>query len=977
MKAVTTTTTLTAKLLILNLGEYDLWLKGIEQNFLMADYSIWEVIKNGSKVLKKTVGTVDQIYEPTFVKEKLDRKNEIKARGTLLMALLNKDQLKFHSYQDAKLLMEAIEKRHGGNKESKNLQRTLLKQQYEKFVASSSETLDQTFDRGYDWSYQAEEEHPANYALMALTSPGSSSSSDSEVDSCSKTCLKAYATLKEQYDSLSSDYKKSQFNLVSYKACLQSVEERLVHYKKNEAVFEEKINILNLEVRPKDNALVKYTKKLEKAEKEIDKLKLTLEKYQHSSKSLNTLLESQVSYKVKTKLGYKAASPTVENFVNSSKMIENQVNVKSISDKGYHAVPPPYTRNYIPPKTDLMFIDEQVESESVDVVSNVSSSVVKTIESKVESVDLLVESQVLLRVPRKGNTYSVDLKSVVPTGGIMREFSIAKTPQQNGVAKRKNKTLIEAARTMLINSKFPTTFWAELVNTACYVLNRALVIKPHNKTPYELSRGRPPLINFMKPFGCPVTILNTKDYLGKFNEKADEGLFVGYSMVSKAMRVFNKRTRIVEETLNIRFLKNAPNVKGSGPDWLFDIDSLTISMNYVQVIAGFQTNGIAGTKDNIVAGQAEKNKEPKQDGIFGNAYDDEAVEEEVDMNNVVSSYTILDAPLTKVLKDHPKDQTLVYLPKDKWAIGTKWVFRNKKDERGIMVKNKARLVAHGHTQEEGIDYDEVFAPVARIEAIRLFLAYASFKDFVVYQMDVKSAFLYGKIKEEVYVCQPSGFEDPDFLDKVYRVKKALYGLHQAPRAWLILWQCKKQTIVADFTIEAEYVVAASCCGQVLWIQNQMLDYGFNLINTLIYIDNENTICIVKNHVFHSRTKHVEIRHHFIRDSYEKKLIQVIKIHTDHNVADLLTKAFNVSRMGDALWINLQLKLVTKISLSSGPTNLVAHKTVYKECEDRMERATTTASSLEAEQDSGNINKTQSMETLNEPLPQGTSLGSGP
>ncbi|GJV77153.1 putative ribonuclease H-like domain-containing protein [Tanacetum coccineum] len=127
--------------------------------------------------------------------------------------------------------------------------------------------------------------------------------------------------------------------------------------------------------------------------------------------------------------------------------------------------------------------------------------------------------------------------------------------------------------------------------------------------------------------------------------------------------------------------------------------------------------------------------------------------------------------------------TLVDLPNGKRAIGSKWVFRNKKDERGIVIRNKARLVAQGYTQEEGIDYDEVFAPVARIEAIRLFLAYASFKDFVVYQMDVKSAFLYGKIEEEVYVCQPPGFEDPDFPDRVYKVEKALYGLHQAPRAW--------------------------------------------------------------------------------------------------------------------------------------------------------------------------------------------------
>ncbi|GJV08286.1 putative ribonuclease H-like domain-containing protein [Tanacetum coccineum] len=163
-------------------------------------------------------------------------------------------------------------------------------------------------------------------------------------------------------------------------------------------------------------------------------------------------------------------------------------------------------------------------------------------------------------------------------------------------------------------------------------------------------------------------------------------------------------------------------------------------------------------------------------------------------------------PTTRIDKDHPKDQiigdltsaiqtrrmtkifdehamTLVNLPNDKRALRTKWVFRNKKDERGPAIRNKARLVVQGYTQEEGIDYVEVFAPVARIEAIRLFLAYASFMEFVVYQMDVKSAFLYCTIEEEVYVCQPPSFEDPHFLDKVYKVEKALYGLHQAPRAW--------------------------------------------------------------------------------------------------------------------------------------------------------------------------------------------------
>ncbi|GKE42195.1 putative reverse transcriptase, RNA-dependent DNA polymerase, partial [Tanacetum coccineum] len=213
-------------------------------------------------------------------------------------------------------------------------------------------------------------------------------------------------------------------------------------------------------------------------------------------------------------------------------------------------------------------------------------------------------------------------------------------------------------------------------------------------------------------------------------------------------------------------------------------------------------------------------------------------ETEVDMSNITTTYLVSSTPNTRIHKDHSLNHVIgdvqsgvqtrrmtkttneqefnsdVYEGKTHEDVHTclfacflsqeepkriakalsnsAWVeamqeellqFRNKKDERGIVIQNKARLVVQGHTQKEGIEYDEVFAPIARIEAIRLFLAYASFMRFMVYQMDVKSAFIYGRIKEEVYVCQPLGFEDPDYLDKVYKVVKALYGLHQAPRAW--------------------------------------------------------------------------------------------------------------------------------------------------------------------------------------------------
>ncbi|GKC80807.1 putative ribonuclease H-like domain-containing protein, partial [Tanacetum coccineum] len=200
--------------------------------------------------------------------------------------------------------------------------------------------------------------------------------------------------------------------------------------------------------------------------------------------------------------------------------------------------------------------------------------------------------------------------------GIKREFSVARIPQQNGVAKKKNRTLIEAAKTMLANSKLPTTFWAEVVNTACYVQNRVLVIKPHNKTPYELFLGRKPALSIMRPFGCPVRILNTIDHLGKFDGKADEGFFVGYSTNSKAFRVFKSRTRIVEENLHVQFSENTSNVAGSGPNWLFDIYALTNSMNYKPIVVGNQSNGNASTKARDNAGKARMETVPDKDYIF-------------------------------------------------------------------------------------------------------------------------------------------------------------------------------------------------------------------------------------------------------------------------------------------------------------------------------------------------------------------------
>ncbi|GJT83035.1 putative ribonuclease H-like domain-containing protein [Tanacetum coccineum] len=379
---------------------------------------------------------------------------------------------------------------------------------------------------------------------------------------------------------------------------------------------------------------------------------------------------------------------------------------------------------------------------------------------------------------------------------------------------------------------------------------------------------------------------------------------------------------------------------------------------------------------------------------------------------------------------------MVNLPNGKRTIGTKWVFRNKKVERGIVVRNKARLVAQGYTQEEGIDYDKVFAPVARTEAIGLFFAYASFIGFIMYQMDVKSAFLYGTIEEEVYVddiifgstkkslcdkfevqqkkdgvfisqdkyvaevlkkfdfatvkttstpMEPNKAlikdEEADSVDvHLYRsmIGSLMYLTASRPDIMFAVCACARFQVTpkmsylhavkrifrylkgqpklgiwyprdSPFDLEAfsnsdyarasldkksttgvEYVAAANCYGQVLWIQNQMLDYGFNFMNTKIFIDNESTIFIMKNLVFHSKTKHIEIRHHFIRDCYEKKLIQVIKIYTDHNVADLLTKAFDVSSFAENDMIEKDQDVIPKeVSTVSPSTTAVPPPDITK------------------------------------------------
>ncbi|GJW02356.1 putative ribonuclease H-like domain-containing protein [Tanacetum coccineum] len=460
--------------------------------------------------------------------------------------------------------------------------------------------------------------------------------------------------------------------------------------------------------------------------------------------------------------------------------------------------------------------------------------------------------------------------------GIKRDYSNARTLQQNGVAERKNRTLIEAARTMLADSMLPTMFWTKAVSTACYVLNRVLITNPHNKTPYALLTGKTPSISHFKPFGCHVTILNTNDHLGKFDGKADEGYLVGYSASNRAYRVYNMANKRVKEIMNLRFLEEKANIQGIGHEWYFDLDYLTDSLGYnrdkanqsagtqdvssnpagfqdddsdsnsneqVILVPSYPSNNIPGaeskdtsdahsncvlfdTTEDIFQQVLARLKDQEQRATYdaerlGLGFENDVEELQkrasakivppggipVPTGNTMVSLSGVPvpsgSPTDSFLDDEPT--TRFPSPSDLGNNGpSPGIFSSLSydDEIGDDLNNLASTVEVDAMQEEmqqfkfqnvwvlvdlpdggGIDYDEVFAPVTRIEAIRLFLAFASYMGFMVYQMDVKSTFLYGSIDEEVYVTQPKGFVDPQYPKKVYKVVKALYGFHQAPRAW--------------------------------------------------------------------------------------------------------------------------------------------------------------------------------------------------
>nr|GEW44008.1 hypothetical protein [Tanacetum cinerariifolium] len=585
------------------------------------------------------------------------------------------------------------------------------------------------------------------------------------------------------------------------------------------------------------------------------------------------------------------------------------------------------------------------------------------------------ENQVLLRDPRQHNMYSFNLENIVPSGDLACLITKATVDESTKWHRRMTTPLLLVTKE---SNTRPPVRPREIID---FCGSKGIKREYSNaRTPQQNESSYTSTVKRLKVNNGDEKL--NEDTNSKINEEPvdqeDQAFLEDLEWLKRQENEANDaaktlRKMFAQSTQDL--LLQAGAARASSTNYVNTASTPVNAASLLLNIASTPTN-----QDDSLILSLEDIYKVSREGIFASTYydDEDAV---ADFRNLETTVNVSPIPTSSYIQkqrryNHKDFQHCLFacilsqikpkkisqaLEDESWVDAMQeemLQFKIQKDERGVVVRNKARFVAQGHRHEEEIDYDEVFAPVARIEAIRIFLAFACYMGFIVYQMDVKSAFLYGKIDEEVYVSQSPVFIDPKFLNKVYKVVKALYGLHHAPRAWyatlstflmqsgyrrglidktmfmkkdkkdimldkyvaeilkkfdflsvktastpietkkplvnlclflvsshfktshlqavkrifrksttggcqfldrrLISWQCKKETIIATLTTEAEYVAAASCCGQVLWIQNQM--------------------------------------HHFIRDAYEKKLIQVLKIHIDDNVADLLTKVFYVSRI---------------------------------------------------------------------------------
>nr|GEU47605.1 retrovirus-related Pol polyprotein from transposon TNT 1-94 [Tanacetum cinerariifolium] len=632
--------------------------------------------------------------------------------------------------------------------------------------------------------------------------------------------------------------------------------------------------------------------------------------------------------------------------------------------------------------------------------------------------------------------------------GILHQTSVAQTVKQNRVVERWKRTLIEAARTMLSAAKVPLFFWAEAIATSCFTQNHSLVIPRHEKTHYHIINDRTPLVKFFHIFGSLCYIVKDGENLDKMKEKGDACIFVGYSTQSRAYRVYNKRTRVIMESIHVNFDEllqmvsdhvssdPAPECQrttlehGSlspGPRYEND-EFINIFCTPIQDQGGTSSRHVDSSNRHTFYQHHPSEhrwiKDHPLEQVIGNPSQSVRTRHQLESNSEMYMFALtVSLAEAKNIKEAMANSAWIE------SIEEELYQFDRLDN--TVIQNKSRLVAKGYAQKKGVDFEESLAHVTRLEAVKLFIAYAAYKSFTVYQMDVKVAFLYCPLKEEVlyidsnklqghgtmnsptswspkihqsprgifinqakyaqeilikhgmtscdsvgtpmatkhldadlsgtpidqtkyrsmvgalmylttsrpdimhatcycarYQAKPTekhltavkrifrylkdtihiglwypkytgfkltSFSDLDHAGCLESRKNTSSGIQFLGGDKLVSWSSKKQDCTLMSFAEAEYVSLSACCAQVLWMTTQLTDYDFHFNKIPMYCDSKAAIAIPCNPVQHSRTKHINVRYHFIKEKVEKGIIELFLVRTEYQLAGLSTKALPEER----------------------------------------------------------------------------------
>ncbi|KAJ9544569.1 hypothetical protein OSB04_024276 [Centaurea solstitialis] len=412
----------------------------------------------------------------------------------------------------------------------------------------------------------------------------------------------------------------------------------------------------------------------------------------------------------------------------------------------------------------ITFTDDFSRYGYVYLMRHKSETFEKFKEYQNEVQNLLDKRIKFLRSDRGGEYLSDEFDNHLMECGIVSQLTPPYTPQMNGVSERRNRTLLDMVRTMMCHSTLPISFWGHALETAAHILNRAPT-KSVEKTPYELWKGKKPNISFLKIWGCEVYVKRPTSE--KLKPKSDKCFFVGYPKTTVGYYFYNPEENKVFVARNGKFLEEK-------------FLSLENTRKDVDLQVVDEENTTPVVEPEIQHNNVEPQSEPIEEVQTQDLRRSSRVRQEPDSESE-QWQEAMKAEMQSMYDNQVWE--LTDLPQHCKAVGRKWVFKKKTDMDGNVHTFKARLVAKGFTQTHGIDYDETFSPVAMLKSIRILMAISAYFNYEIWQMDVKTAFLNGKLTEDVYMEQPEGFEDPKNPNKVCKLLKSIYGLKQASRSW--------------------------------------------------------------------------------------------------------------------------------------------------------------------------------------------------